>query len=329
MVTAVSGMLKRMAAPLPTFGPCPRLLRSEALRHLHDALPEEQRSVLAHALRNVDAETPAAWDGLFVARSSGGDDDIVGALWVQLVAGNTAVLWAPPGDNPVVAGLLRAAAALLDERRIPVGQLVVGDDDGYSPRLLKLCGFPRLCCLIYMYAELNPSPDEAVADEAAFPRGGAIASYGLQFVSHAADAADRLGAILELTYVDTLDCPLLEYVRPVSDVLKGYRAQGRYSARDWYFVRENDVDVGALILAEHPEYGNWEIVYMGVVPEARGRSIGSRIVRLALDVAAARGGQRLVLAVDETNGPALAAYKRCGFQQWSRRIVYARLHRPA
>jgi ribosomal protein S18 acetylase RimI-like enzyme len=64
---------------------------------------------------------------------------------------------------------------------------------------------------------------------------------------------------------------------------------------------------------------------MGVVPAARGRKCGERIIRFALGVAAKRGAERTVLAVDEANDPALRAYQRAGFVAWDRRIVYARL----
>jgi ribosomal protein S18 acetylase RimI-like enzyme len=152
---------------------------------------------------------------------------------------------------------------------------------------------------------------------------------GLHFVPRAGDKPQRLAALLEQTYIGTLDCPSLDGVRPMHDVLEGYKAQGQHSRGDWYFVQEYGVDVGALILTEHPGFGNWELVYMGVAPAARGRRHGDRITRFALDVAARRGAERLVLAVDQANAPALRAYERAGFVAWDRRIVYARLRAPA
>jgi ribosomal protein S18 acetylase RimI-like enzyme len=68
---------------------------------------------------------------------------------------------------------------------------------------------------------------------------------------------------------------------------------------------------------------------MGVVPAARGKKIGEQIIRFALDAAARRGAERLVLAVDEANTPALRGYERAGLVVWDRRVVYARLRTPA
>jgi RimJ/RimL family protein N-acetyltransferase len=152
---------------------------------------------------------------------------------------------------------------------------------------------------------------------------------GLHFVARAGEEPQRLAALLEQTYVDTLDCPGLDGVRPMDEVLEGYRQQGQHRPQDWYIVQDEGVDIGALLLTEHPGVDNWELVYMGLVPAARGRGCGLRIIRFALDVAAQEGAQRLVLAVDAENIPALRAYERAGFIVWDQRIVYARLRSQA
>jgi ribosomal protein S18 acetylase RimI-like enzyme len=134
--------------------------------------------------------------------------------------------------------------------------------------------------------------------------------------------------VLEQTYLDTLDSPGMDGVRPMDEVLQGYRQQGRHRPENWYFVREQDADIGALLLTEHPDVGNWELVYMGLAPTARGRGCGMRIIRFALETAARHGAERLVLAVDASNTPALRVYQRAGLITWDRRIVYARLRSP-
>nr|MBA3480931.1 GNAT family N-acetyltransferase [Pirellulales bacterium] len=268
------------------------------------------RSVMAQVLEQLDPVDEAAWAGLLIA---GGD----GVIWAQRAAGNTAVVWATPEVGEVPAALLRAAAALVDAHGIPLAQMVVGERDGYSEEQNERGGFPRFAALQYLFAELSP-------------RSGAGEQRGaLQLVSRAGDEPQRLGELLEQTYLGTLDCPGLDGIRPMSDVLEGYRRQGRHSPDDWYFVQQNGVDVGALLLAEHPGFGNWELVYMGVIPAARGQKHGDAIIRFALEVAARRGAERLVLAVDEVNAPALCAYERAGFVAWDRRLVYARLRTPS
>jgi len=127
------------------------------------------------------------------------------------------------------------------------------------------------------------------------------------------------------TYEESQDCPQLNGVRNSIDVLEGYREQGVFAPERWFFVQREDHDVGALILTDHPEGGNWELVYMGLVPEARGNGLGRQILDFAMWQAGLGGAERLVLAVDEANQYAREMYERAGFVAWDYRTVYARL----
>jgi ribosomal protein S18 acetylase RimI-like enzyme len=55
------------------------------------------------------------------------------------------------------------------------------------------------------------------------------------------------------------------------------------------------------------------LVAMYVAPRARGTGAGERLVQAVLDEAAARGRDRVVLEVTETNVPARRLYERMGF----------------
>jgi ribosomal protein S18 acetylase RimI-like enzyme len=86
-------------------------------------------------------------------------------------------------------------------------------------------------------------------------------------------------------------------------------------------------DVGVLLLADHPRAGHWELMYMGLVPEARGHGWGRHIARHAQWLARCAAVERIVLAVDAANRPALAMYERAGFAEWDRRSVFVRILR--
>jgi hypothetical protein len=94
-------------------------------------------------------------------------------------------------------------------------------------------------------------------------------------------------------------------------------------------------------LAEYPQERNCELVYMGIVPEARGFAHGVEIVRFAQWITgklhqrendfkqksaqnAKHTAMRMVLAVDAANSPAIATYASAGFQTWDRRGVFLR-----
>jgi ribosomal protein S18 acetylase RimI-like enzyme len=65
-------------------------------------------------------------------------------------------------------------------------------------------------------------------------------------------------------------------------------------------------------------------MYMGLVPEARGRGWGRQITQHAQWSASRAGVERIVLAVDRVNEPALRMYRSTGFEMWDRRCVYVR-----
>ena len=58
-----------------------------------------------------------------------------------------------------------------------------------------------------------------------------------------------------------------------------------------------------------------ELVYLGLVPEARGRGWGDRLIQLAMVTVARQNKSTLTLAVDSRNIPALKLYQRHGLSR--------------
>ena len=104
--------------------------------------------------------------------------------------------------------------------------------------------------------------------------------------------------------------------------------RGAFAPDQWLIVRHQGRDVGCLLLADHPEPGNRELVYMGLVPAVRGHGWGSHITQHAQWLARQAGRPRLVLAVDAANGPAIRVYESLGFRAWDRKSVYLRVFEP-
>ncbi|QDT73945.1 GNAT family N-acetyltransferase [Lacipirellula limnantheis] len=325
---SANGGIIGYADPMPENAPrvmtCPAALRPAALRALHDRLPAEQRTGLVQVLHSLGVQNDAAWDGLLVAAH--GDrcapttaSELAGVAWIQQLPGQTACLWIPPDQGAADTPLLRGAAAFVDQRQIPLAQLVVSDDDGYSTEICQAAGFPQFAKLVYLFVDLGI--DARRRELSSLP----ASPPAIRFLGNAQRDLARLERAVEQTYVGTLDCPALDGIRPLNQVLEGYRSQGRHWPEHWYLVQAEGQDIGALILAEHPGLGNWELIYMGLAAPVRGRGWGASIVRHAIDVAARHGAERLVCAVDAANEPALNVYRRLGFVEWAQRIVYARL----
>jgi len=111
----------------------------------------------------------------------------------------------------------------------------------------------------------------------------------------------------------------LETVRDPDDVLVGYRASDAFDPQHWLLVRNEDRDVGCLLLADHPQHDTMEVLYLGQFPPREARRWGKQLVRRAPWLARLAGRQRPLLAVDAANRPATETYMAVGFQTWQRR----------
>ncbi|HVT27697.1 MAG TPA: GNAT family N-acetyltransferase, partial [Lacipirellulaceae bacterium] len=69
---------------------------------------------------------------------------------------------------------------------------------------------------------------------------------------------------------------------------------------------------------------HWELMYMGLAPEVRGRGWGRHVARYAQWLARGANVERIVVAVDASNRPAVAMYQHTGFETWEQRAVYVR-----
>lgn len=90
-------------------------------------------------------------------------------------------------------------------------------------------------------------------------------------------------------------------------------------------VLDGDEPVGVALIARR----GWSsrLAGMALIPEARARGTGERMVRHLLDEAAARGERAMTLEVIEQNPRAVRLYERCGFKADRRLVGFA--GRPA
>ncbi len=294
------------SATLPVV-PCPVNQRTRALKALHEGLPEELQEGLVRALDSIRSHGESALDGLLVAP----DGEGLAVVWAQRLPGRTASVWPPPVDCPASQVLLLEAGKFLDKQEISLAQVLLSPRAEGMAKLLSRSGFRHLVDLQYLVADRRLFPQKAPETP-------------LQFEPAAGEQPDRLCRLVEQTYQGTRDCPAINDMRAMPDVLAGYRAAGCYDPQRWFFVRHKHQDVGVLLLTQHSPGNNWELVYMGITPAARGNGFGGHIAQVALWKAGQGGAEQLVLAVDEANEPALAMYGRAGFTAWNHRRVFAR-----
>jgi GNAT superfamily N-acetyltransferase len=241
---------------------------------------------------------------------------VVGGIWAQLQPGRSAFLSLPhvaaaePAETAVA--LLRVLLALLDRRQTRLVQSLLTVDYGPEFDLLRVAGFEHYADLLYMASLERSFPDRQPATE-------------LEFEPYDDEQQKRLSQIIERTYIGSQDCPRLSGTRQMSDVIAGYRATGIFDPARWFILRHAGTDVGCLLLAEHAPNRQWEVAYVGLVPEARGHGWGLATIRQAQWLARCARVDRLLLAVDAANSPAIATYAACGFAAWDRRTVMLRI----
>jgi len=277
-----------------------------------DQPPESRGAHVAGLLRQSQSGS-LPLNGLLAARRG---EAVVGAVWAQLQPGRVAAVWAPQlaEEEPPDTGQQLAITAVdyLRTHDVRLAQCLLETDTGDCVGWLHQAGFMHAADLLYLVSTVGRFP---------------TAPTNVDLEYHPCDTVsrDRLVEIVERTYQDTLDCPTMNGVRAMQDVLDGYRKIGTFDANRWLIVRHADSDVGCLLLTDHEDAGQWELIYMGLVPETRGKGWGLEVTRHAQWMCREAGRKRLVLAVDASNGPALEQYASAGFMSWDRRSVFLRI----
>jgi ribosomal protein S18 acetylase RimI-like enzyme len=272
-------------------------------------LPADEMSQLREAISPSNSDAPAEIWGAFRGAT------LVGALRVQVQPGRSAVIAAPrmaPGETPQAAlQLLEGVLVALRERGVQVVQALVADAHGSDAQLLMAVGLKHAAELEYLVSLAASFPQSAPAEH-------------LHLHAYSPHQHTRFSRLVERTYVGSLDCGAAEGLRTIDDVLAGYRGTGNFDPTRWVIASEQGSDVGCLIIADDPQHDQSELMYIGVVPEARGRGLGLALVRHAqwMTRGAARG--RLVLAVDAANDPAIAIYTAAKFIAWDWQSVFLR-----
>jgi GNAT superfamily N-acetyltransferase len=243
-------------------------------------------------------------------------DALVGSVLAVCREDRMALLWPPSlvasGDAfEIGRALLETTFARLDRAGVLFTQCLRQPDDSAQAGLLTTARMPHVTDMVLL-SRAAGCDDEGVAAD-------------LTFDVYDDTRQSRFAAILERTCEATLDCPELAGLRTGAEILGAHRQTGAFDERLWRVYRLNEVDAGILLAADHPDRNAREIVYLGVVPELRGRKIGRRMLIAALREGAESGCQTLEVAVDARNRFAMSLYRGLGFEEHCRLAVHLRL----
>mgnify|MGYP001260255145 CR=1 FL=1 len=232
-------------------------------------------------------------------------------------AGRTAMVFGTrPGSKAEVAiagRLLAAVAEGCRELGVDLAQALIDPSDALEEAMFIAGGFRRLAQLDYL--------------ERPVPRFGTIPSPELpadvDILAWDGNRAELI-ELLELTYQDTLDCPGLAGLRRTTDILAGHLASGTREPGWWHVLRIDGVPSGTLLFNRGSDGHSIELVYLGLVPTARGRGLGRTLLTYGLAALDGDASRTVVLAVDRANHPAVGLYRRAGFRHSVRRTAMVR-----
>lgn len=245
----------------------------------------------------------------------------IGVCWIEGQAGNVGYVHIPvvhtglPERRQCERELFEAAEALARASGITWLQTLLDPFNTVSP-LLRRLGFRHVSTLVYQ-AALQPM------------QGREPSSLRIRSQPYEASLRPLLEEMLAATYEGSLDCPALNGTRSSSDTLQSYETIGQAGTRHWQLIYRDETPIGCLLLAVHtPEepaassFG--ELIYWGVIPSVRGQGFGREILELALGQASELQLDKLVLAVDAANEPALRLYEQLGFFGWLRKEAWGK-----
>jgi mycothiol synthase len=295
----------------------PRPARPEewarAFQLIFQHVPKEDRQGLVRNALRLLRQGELDPTGIIVA--PGSTSSLLGAMVCLPVAGASALVWPPQAAEDSVRQevedqLLSYALAWLRQRGAKLGQTLLGQGESHLAVSLERHGFLHITSLCYMRHDLNLPPKRPTAAPA------------LTYQTYSRCDRAIFHRTLLRSYEQTQDCPEVNGVRTLEEILQGHQAQGIHDPRHWWLALQGEEPVGVLLTAEVSEWQGWDLSYVGVVPEVRHRSIGREITRKSLEEARAAGASQITLAVDSRNLPAWKLYLDLGFESFDRREVY-------
>jgi ribosomal protein S18 acetylase RimI-like enzyme len=271
----------------------------------------ERRSRVANAL-NLVRQGDLMPEGIWVARRG---KVLIGALVCLPLVGASALVWPPQ----VLAGidtreaedlLMQRASDWMRGRGVKLAQALLTSEESQLASPLERNGFTHTTTLWYLRHHLHFNTASLPAEEL------------LTYRAYPTASPEVFQQTLGRTYEGTLDCPEVNGVRTLEEVLAGHRASALHDPERWWLAFDGKKPVGVLLATASAETHGWDLAYVGVIPEARGRGVGRELVRKALFEARTADAECVTLSVDTRNRPAWKLYLALGFEPDDRREVY-------
>ncbi|QDT63719.1 GNAT family N-acetyltransferase [Calycomorphotria hydatis] len=295
-----------MTKPIHIKSATTRVEKLDALRWLSYAESDPARHAKDLLLLHDSGQFPL--DVLLLAESEG---QSVGATLSVLQNDGTMMVWLPQAESEEIRAMLleEQVRQLLLARSI-YGQCLITKDTPQDHQLLTQFGFQSVASLEFLRHKLTQIPQVETGSEFSF----------IAYDPH--HDQQRLERLIEETYQQSADCPVLVGRRTGQHAVKSHQSVGDFHPDLWRIYQQDGRDVGVVLLSDHHAQNSRELVYMGVIPSARGQQLGLTMVHTALREAAKDNRAELLLGVDASNSYAAEIYNRLGFETFAQRTAY-------
>jgi len=200
---------------------------------------------------------------------------------------------------------------------VALAQGLVAPTDDLLLTAFEQASFRPIATLCYLQKHLSRKVAEPHAPDTPPP--------GVCFETYTPQLREQFAVVLEASYRQTQDCPALQGLRNIDDVIAGHMATGQFDPSLWTLMRVERQAAGVLLLNPIPEAGCVELVYLGLSPQYRRRKLGSLLMQRGMWQCAKRGESYLTLAVDESNEPAVKLYRQFGFHRTMRKVAMLKI----
>ncbi|MBN1766667.1 MAG: GNAT family N-acetyltransferase [Sedimentisphaerales bacterium] len=188
-------------------------------------------------------------------------------------------------------------------------QVLLDPEDMRRRKICLSVGFRHLTDLIYLsrstqgYAETSPPINS------------------IHWMTYNPDQHELFKTIISQTYHDSLDCPELENLRDMEDIMRSHKSAGSFDGRWWNMLFYHNEPAGVILINPLRTSDSMELIYMGLIPQMRHKGLGQVLLHKAMDCSQHCQVSAIVLAVDYRNHPALQLYKNFGFSEFVQRSV--------
>lgn len=284
-----------------------------------DNLEQDARVISAQSQQRSN---PKLFDGMLVATNANGR--IEGLIWIVEMPGRTCVTGLPSVKNvddlELMMRLLKAANQWLDTSGCSLNQFVLSPEQNRLwGRILHHAHHPIEICLDHMAV----STDVDFVEHAGNPRS----ALGAELIEIDSPQSKGFSDLLNATFLNSDDCPAITGHQNYKDMIQGYLATGDSGSHWWRLIERSGQPLGCCLLSEHRGSRQLEVVYIGVIPDARGQGLGKSALQQAIRTARSAGMTSLTAVVDHHNHRARRMYQSLQFVCIEKRVSRIRLLR--